>query len=198
MVAIKQKGHVEYSQFKRGKKARQGLVLDQTQGKRKARIQDDFWSQVSRSVVSDSMRPMDCSLSGSSVHGIFQAIVMELAAISFSRGSSRPRNRTWVSRIAGRRFTVWATREAQITSKRHQKRSWKQQAVARQRQARRAVSAVWISAAQLCLQKHQSSLLAPHTHTAKGGLAIFPGRSTGCRFCRSEICIIATKVKELW
>ena len=42
MVAIKQKGHVEYSQFKRGKKARQGLVLDQTQGKRKARIQDDF------------------------------------------------------------------------------------------------------------------------------------------------------------
>ena len=32
--------------------------------------------------------PMDCSLSGSSVHGIFQAIVLELGAISFSRGSS--------------------------------------------------------------------------------------------------------------
>ena len=56
--------------------------------------------------------PMDCSLSGSSVHGIFQARVLEWIAISFSRGSSRPRNRTRVSRIAGRRFTVWATREA--------------------------------------------------------------------------------------
>ena len=32
--------------------------------------------------------PMDCSLLGSSVHGIFQAIVLERIAISFSRGSS--------------------------------------------------------------------------------------------------------------
>ena len=56
--------------------------------------------------------PMGCSLSGSSVHGIFQARVLELIAISFSRGSSRPRNRTRVSCIAGRCFTVWATREA--------------------------------------------------------------------------------------
>ena len=50
--------------------------------------------------------PMDCSLSGSSIHGIFQARVLEWIAISFSRGSSRPRNRTRVSHIAGRRFTV--------------------------------------------------------------------------------------------
>ena len=35
--------------------------------------------------------PMDCSLPGSSVHGIFQAIVLEWIAISFSRGSSQPR-----------------------------------------------------------------------------------------------------------
>ena len=56
--------------------------------------------------------PMDCSLPGSSVHGIFQARVLDWVAISFSRGSSRPRDRTWVSRIVGRRFTVWATREA--------------------------------------------------------------------------------------
>ena len=58
--------------------------------------------------------PMDCSLSGSSVHGIFQARVLEWIAISFSRGCSRPRNQTRVSHIAGRRFTVWATREVQI------------------------------------------------------------------------------------
>ena len=58
--------------------------------------------------------PMYCSLSGSSAHGIFQARVLEWVAISFSRGCSRPRNRTQVSRIAGRRFTVWATREANL------------------------------------------------------------------------------------
>ena len=51
---------------------------------------------------------MDCSLSGSSVRGIFQARVLEWLAISFFRGSSQSRNRTPVSRIA----TVWATREA--------------------------------------------------------------------------------------
>ena len=39
--------------------------------------------------------PMDCSLSGSSVYGIFQARVLEWIAISFSRGSSQPRNRIW-------------------------------------------------------------------------------------------------------
>ena len=50
--------------------------------------------------------PMDCSLPGSSVHGIFQAIVLEWIAISFSRGSSRPRDLTRVSRIVDRRFTV--------------------------------------------------------------------------------------------
>ena len=55
---------------------------------------------------------MDCSLPGSSVHGIFQARVLEWVAISFCRGSSWPRDRTQVSHIAGRRFIVWATREA--------------------------------------------------------------------------------------
>ena len=58
---------------------------------------------------------MDCSLAGSSVHGIFQARILEWVAISFSKGSSPPRDRTQVSRIAGRHFTIWATREvAQI------------------------------------------------------------------------------------
>ena len=55
--------------------------------------------------------PMDCSLPGSSIHGIFQEIVLEWIAISFSRGSSRPRDGTQVPRILDRRFTVWATRE---------------------------------------------------------------------------------------
>ena len=55
---------------------------------------------------------MDCSLPSSSIHGIFQARVPEWVAISFSRGSSRLRDQTRVSRIAGRWVTIWATREA--------------------------------------------------------------------------------------
>ena len=55
--------------------------------------------------------PVDCSLPGSSVHGILQARILEWVAISFSKGSSRPRDQTAVSCIAGRRFTLWATRE---------------------------------------------------------------------------------------
>ena len=49
---------------------------------------------------------MDGSLPDSSVHGIFQARVLEWVAIPFSRGSSRPRDQTQVSGTAGRRFTV--------------------------------------------------------------------------------------------
>ena len=56
--------------------------------------------------------PMDCSLPGSSVHGIFQARVLEWVVIFFSKESSWPKDWTWVSCIAGRSFTVWATREA--------------------------------------------------------------------------------------
>ena len=56
--------------------------------------------------------PMDCSLPGSSVHGIFQARVLEWVAISFSRGSSRPRDRIWVSRIVGRRFHCLSHKES--------------------------------------------------------------------------------------
>ena len=55
--------------------------------------------------------PMDCSLPGSSVPGIFQAILPECIAISFSSGSSWPRDETQVSHIVDRCFTVWATRE---------------------------------------------------------------------------------------
>ena len=55
--------------------------------------------------------PMDCSLPGSSIHGIFQARVLEWVAISFSRGSSQPSDLTRVSHTPGRHFTVWATRE---------------------------------------------------------------------------------------
>ena len=50
--------------------------------------------------------PLDCSPSGSSVHGILQVRILEWVAMPFSRGSSQPRSGTWVFCIAGRFFTI--------------------------------------------------------------------------------------------
>ena len=85
------------------------------------------WSEVAQ-LCPTLLDPVDCSLPGSSVHGIFQARVLEWVAIFFSRGSSQPRDRTRVSRTAGRRFTVWATREAHHFLKVHNalELSWNQ------------------------------------------------------------------------
>ena len=62
--------------------------------------------------------PMDCSPPGSSVHGILQARILERVAIpfciSFSRGSSRPRDQTQVSCFAGGFFYHCATWEAPV------------------------------------------------------------------------------------
>ena len=55
--------------------------------------------------------PMDCNIAGSSIHGIFQTRLLEWVAISFSRGSSQPRDWSQFSCIVGRCFTIWATRE---------------------------------------------------------------------------------------
>ena len=56
--------------------------------------------------------PMDCSPSGTSVHEILPARILEWVAISFPRGSSQPKDRAQVSCIAGRFFINGATREA--------------------------------------------------------------------------------------
>ena len=58
--------------------------------------------------------PVDCSPPGSSVHGVSTARILEWVAMPSSRGSSQPRDRTQVSRIADRFFTIWATREAHL------------------------------------------------------------------------------------
>ena len=50
--------------------------------------------------------PIDYSPPGSTVHGILQARILEWVAISFSRGSSRPRDRSRISCIAGIFFIV--------------------------------------------------------------------------------------------
>ena len=46
--------------------------------------------------MSNSLWPMDCGLPGSSVHGILQARTLEWFAMSFSRGSSHPRDQTHI------------------------------------------------------------------------------------------------------
>ena len=56
--------------------------------------------------------PMDCSPPGSSVNGILQTRILKWVSMPFSRGFSQPRDRTQVFCIAGKFFTVWATREA--------------------------------------------------------------------------------------
>ena len=81
-----------------------------TTKKKKKRLKKE--SEVSQSCPA-LCYPLDCSPPGSSIHGIFQARVLEWVAISFSRGSSRPRDWTQVSGIVGRCFTIWATREVQ-------------------------------------------------------------------------------------
>ena len=57
---------------------------------------------------------VDCSPPGSSVHGIFQATVLERVAVSFSGGSSWLRDGTQVSHTAGGCFIIWATWEASV------------------------------------------------------------------------------------
>ena len=69
----------------------------------------NVWVAQSRPTLCDLM---DCSPLGSSDHEVLQARIVEWVAMPSSRGSSQPRNRTQVSRIAGRYFTVWATWEA--------------------------------------------------------------------------------------
>ena len=58
--------------------------------------------------------PMGCSPPGSSLHGTFQARILEWVAIPSSRGSSQPKDWTWIFCIAGSFFTDWATREAHL------------------------------------------------------------------------------------
>ena len=67
------------------------------------------WSEFGQSCPT-LCNPMDCIPPGSSIHGIFQAGVLEWIAISFSSWSSWSGYQTQVSHISGRRFTIWATR----------------------------------------------------------------------------------------
>ena len=68
-------------------------------------------------LLSHLCNPVDCRLPGSSIYGIFQASVLTGLSFPLSKESSWRRDQTQVSHIAGRRFTVWATRGARMISR---------------------------------------------------------------------------------
>ena len=75
---------------------------------------------VSHSVLPDFLWPHGLQPAWLLCHGIFQSRILEWFAISFSRGSSQPRDQTWVSCRAGRFFTDWATRDAYSVENRNE------------------------------------------------------------------------------
>ena len=79
-----------------------------------SKVYNESESEVTQSCLTPC-NPMDCNRQCSSMHGIFQARVLEWGAIAFSRESSQPRGlRTGVSHIVDRCFTVWATRQVRL------------------------------------------------------------------------------------
>ena len=75
-------------------------------------VQNMMMLLFSCQVVSNSLWSHDCRPLGSSVHGIAQARILGWVAIFFSRGSSKPKDRTRVSCIGRRTLYHWATRKA--------------------------------------------------------------------------------------
>ena len=102
-------------------KDRNGMNLKEAEDKKRWQEYTEGEGEVAQSCPT-LCDPVDCSLPGFSIHGIFQARILEWVTISFSRGSSRPRDQTRVSCIGGRHFNLWATREAQNTQKNYTKK----------------------------------------------------------------------------
>ena len=120
------------------------------------------------SVVSNCCDAMDCSLSGSSAHGILQARVLEWVAISHSGGSSRPRAWTCVSRIGRRILCRWVTRDQRDCDTKWSKSD-------RERQLPYAVTYVWN------LNTTQVNSSTKETHRHRTGLRLPRGKGGGGR-----------------
>ena len=108
---IKLGGGHEYAIYNNRWESPLYFTINHKQMSIKAIIRKDSESEITQSFPT-LCNPMECSLPGSSIHGIFQARVLKWVTISFSKGSPWPTDQTWVSRIADRRFAVWASREA--------------------------------------------------------------------------------------
>ena len=144
---------------------------------------------LSRSVVSSSCNPIDYSLLCSSVYGILQARILEWFAVSFSGGSSQPRDQTQVSCMAVRLFINWAMREAlwEGETRKKEKAAGPKQVQSPARQTPSDITAwetssvVWCSAFETCWGSNSSALTdRSYTLKALGNLApkFPPGNST--------------------
>ena len=102
-----------------------GLTLLQSLSNRAPSEKDKIWWEEGALLycMTVSIYPKNGHLPGPSVHGILQVRILEWVSILFSRGSSQPRGWTWVSCIAGRFFTIWATREVHLVHNMVQRRS---------------------------------------------------------------------------
>ena len=74
-------------------------------------LMNHIWQELKVKLLIAQLFPTFCDPTDYSVHEILQARILEWVSISFSRGSSWPRDWTQVSQIAGRFFTIWDTRE---------------------------------------------------------------------------------------
>ena len=116
--------------------------------------------------------PMNCSPPGSSVRVVLQTRTREWAAMPFSRGSSRTRDWTWVSYIAARFFTIWATRESPRNDidpwkdDRERKAQWISKYKTEWSRKRRCSGGTVIGFFHEMLQKTQTNFLVKPIHDA--------------------------------
>ena len=105
-----------------------GLTLLQSLSKRAPSEKDKIrWEEGALLYcITVSIYPKNGHLPGPSVHGILQVRILEWVSILFSRGSSQPRDWTWVSCMSGRFFTIWAIREVHLFHNTVQRRSERQ------------------------------------------------------------------------
>ena len=89
--------------------------------KHNSQLFTNWATKWNHSVASDSLDPMDCRPPGSSIHGIFQATILEWTAIPSSKGSSPPRDWTLVRKILWRR--KWQPTPVLLAGKSHGQRS---------------------------------------------------------------------------
>ena len=108
MKYLKDKNN-NHSYTKHGKKRKNSNRIRSERGTlHLKKFKANFFLLVAQSCLT-LCNPMDYT-----VHEILQARILEWIDFSFPRGSSQPRGRTQVSRIAGGFFTSWATRETQL------------------------------------------------------------------------------------
>ena len=131
-----------------------------------------YKSMKMKVLVAQSYLTPCVALPGSSVHGILQARILEWEAIPLFRGSSRLRDQTRVSYIAGRFFTIWATRE---TRKSTVTAIWKEQINKQTREWGDTEQHISFLAHAACLGRLAVLCSLTHQQAEGGSSSVTPG-----------------------